>query len=101
MSKLSKKIIEGLENILAYEKEKLDLHSTEIEIPNPPKVYKAKDIREIRENRNYSQGIFAKILNVSPKTIQAWESGRRNPTQSALRLLEIIDMDIYSPKIKR
>jgi len=72
-----------------------------IELPDPPKTYKAKDIRRIREEANYSQAVFSKILNVSVKTIQAWESGERIPSHIALRLLEIVDKGIYRPQIRR
>lgn len=51
----------------------------------------------MRETRHYSQGLFARILNVSIKTVQSWESRKRTPSHSALRLLEIIDRDIYKP----
>jgi len=97
MSNFSKKIREGLEDILAYKEGKIELRTTEIELPEAPEYYKAKEIKNIRERRCYSQGIFAKILNVSIKTVQSWESGKRNPSHSALRLLEIIDKGIYDP----
>jgi putative transcriptional regulator len=92
---------EGLQEILDYKKGKIKLSSESIVLPEPPSKYKAKEIRNIRERKNYSQGIFAKILNVSPKTIQSWESGIRNPSQSALRLIEIIDKGIYDPQISK
>jgi DNA-binding transcriptional regulator YiaG len=40
---------------------------------------------------NYSQSIFAMVLNVSTKTVQAWESAERSPSGASLRLLEVID----------
>lgn len=86
----------SLEEVVAYKKGKLTLKSELIEIP-PPLTYNAKDIKKIRAKGPYSQGIFAKILNVSPKTVQAWESGDRSPSHSALRLLEIVDKGIYRP----
>jgi putative transcriptional regulator len=89
----------GLEEAIAYQQGKLDLRSEEIEIPEPPAQYKAKQIKKIREQRHYSQGIFAKILNVSVKTVQSWESGQRIPSHAALRLLEIVDKGIYCPQI--
>lgn len=89
----------GLEEVIAYKKGKLDLRSELIEIPEPPAQYKAKQIKEIREQNRYSQGIFAKILNVSIKTVQSWESGQRVPSHAALRLLEIVDKGIYRPEI--
>lgn len=101
MSKLFKGLKKGLEEALAYSEGKLTLKSEFIEIPEPPKEYKADDVRRIREKGNYSQGIFAKILNVSIKTVQSWESGMRVPSHAALRLLEIIDKGFYRPQIYR
>lgn len=100
MSNFSKKIRESLEDILAYNEGKIKLRTTEIELPEAPQYYKAKDIKSIRERGRYSQGIFAKILNVSVKTVQSWESGKRNPSHCALRLLEIIDKGIYEPTLR-
>lgn len=99
MSKLYKDLKKGLEEIIAYKEGKITLKSEIIQIPEPPKAYTAKEIKRIRGN--YSQGVFAKILNVSLNTIQAWESGDRNPNHAALRLLEIIDKGIYRPQIYR
>lgn len=99
MSKLFKGLKAGLEDVLAYQKGKLKLRSETIEIPEPPADYTAKDIQKIRKRGNYSQGIFAKILNVSVKTVQSWESGERTPSHAALRLLEIVDKGIYQPQI--
>lgn len=101
MSKFFKKLKAGLEEAIAYEQGKLDLRSEIIEIPEPPIQYKAKKIKMIREKNRYSQGVFAKVLNVSVKTVQSWESGQRNPSQATLRLLEIVDKGIYQPQIYR
>ena len=101
MSKFFKGLKEGLEEALAYTQETLTLKSEWIEIPEPPKEYKAKDIKRIRKSGNYSQAIFAKILNVSIKTVQAWEPGVRVPSHAALRLLEIIDKGVYRPLISK
>ena len=98
-NKFFKDLKKSLEEVVAYKKGKLDLYSEYIEIPEPPAEYKAKDIKKIRTKNHYSQGIFAKVLNVSIRTIQSWESGRRVPTHSALRLLEIVDKGIYRPEI--
>jgi putative transcriptional regulator len=99
MSKFYDDLKEGLQDILEYKKGKIHLRSESIEIPEPPAQYKPKDIRKIREINNYSQGVFARILNVNIKTVQSWESGQRNPSHAALRLLEIIDKGIYRPNI--
>lgn len=101
MSKFFKQIKEGLEEALAHKKGKITLRTEIIEIPAPPEEYSAKEIKKIREKGRYSQGIFARVLNVSIKTIQAWESGERFPSHAALRLLEIVDKGIYRPEIVR
>lgn len=97
MGKFFDDLKESLEDVVAYKKGKLTLKSEIIELPNPPSLYNAKEIKRIRQKGPYSQGVFAKILNVSPKTVQAWESGDRSPSHSALRLLEIVDKGIYRP----
>lgn len=99
MSKFFKGLKAGLEEALAYSEGKITLKSELIEIPEPPIAYKAKDIKKIRESGHYSQGIFAKILNVSVKTVQSWEAGVRIPSHAALRLLEIIDKGLYRPQL--
>src|SRR5436853_1340155 len=95
MSKLFKKLKAGLEDIIAHQEGKISLRSENIELPEPPVVYKAQEIKRIREDNQYSQNVFAIIMNVSVKTVQSWESGYRTPTHSALRLLQIIDEGIY------
>ncbi len=98
---LFEKLEAGLEDIVAYKKGKLTLKTEFIEIPEPPTKYKAKEIKKIREKNNYSQGLFAKVLNVSVKTVQSWESGERVPSHIAFRLLEIVDKGIYPETSKR
>lgn len=76
-SKFFKGLKAGLEDVVAYKKGKMTLRTENIEIPAPPREYKAKDIKRIRVSGNYSQGLFAKVLNVSIKTVQScffWNS---------------------------
>ena len=101
MGKLFEELKQGLQDIIAHQEGKLTLKSEFIEIPEPPKEYSPKKIKNIRTKWNYSQGVFAKVLNVSLKTVQAWESGDRNPNHAALRLLEIVDKGIYHPLVLR
>ncbi len=101
MGRLFEELKQGLQEILAHKEGKITLKSEFIEIPEPPKEYTPKKIKNIRAKWNYSQGIFAKVLNVSLKTVQAWESGDRNPNHAALRLLEIVDMGKYHPLMLR
>ncbi len=98
MSRLFDDLKEGLREMNVYKKGKITLRSEIIEIPAPPTKYKPKDVKRIRKKGDYSQSVFACILNVSVKTVQSWESGERVPCHAALRLLEIIDKGIYLPK---
>lgn len=99
MSKFFKDLKAGLKEAIAHKKGKLELRTKSIEIPEAPALYKDKEIKKLRLSLSCSQGVFAKILNVSIKTVQSWESGERSPSHAALRLIELIDKGIYRPEI--
>jgi putative transcriptional regulator len=65
---------------------------TEIRILEP-KVMSAKQIAALRTKLRLSQSVFAKLLNVSPKTVMAWEQGQNPPNGCSLRMLEMIEND--------
>lgn len=67
--------------------ERSDLRTTIL--PAPPPAVSKKDIVEIRIQLGCSQSVFARVLNVSVKTVQAWEQGIREPSDAALKLLDI------------
>ena len=53
-----------------------------------------EDVRAIRRGvLNVSQALFARLLNVAPQTVHAWEQGRRRPSGPALRLLWLARRD--------
>ena len=79
-----------LDDALAFERGKRrDLRVTRVQAPRPPKALSPRDIARIRERLNCSQAVFAMLLNISPKTVQAWEQGAREPGDAALKLLTI------------
>lgn len=81
---------EAMEEALAFERGKgRDLKVTRVQAPRPPKAMSPRDIARIRERLNCSQAVFAMMLNISPKTVQAWEQGSRAPGDAALKLLTI------------
>ncbi len=47
------------------------------------------EIKATRERIGVSQSSFAAMLNVSTRTLQEWEQGRRQPTGAARSLLMI------------
>jgi len=68
-----------------------------VTLPLKPKPLDAEEIRSIRAQvLNSSQSVFANVLNVSVKTVQAWEQNQNRPSGSALRLLRMIQKN---PKI--
>lgn len=68
-----------------------DLRTTRIALPTAPKRMSAREIARLRDRLSYSQSMFARVLNVSTKTVQAWEQGAREPSDAALKLLTIAD----------
>ncbi|HLI33605.1 MAG TPA: helix-turn-helix domain-containing protein [Terriglobia bacterium] len=86
------KLYEGLRQALADAREyergaTVDLQVTQM--PEPPKPLKPAEIRRIRQSLHASQAVFARFLCVSPKAVQSWEQGLRQPGSTALRLLAI------------
>ena len=56
-------------------------------------------IKQIREDANVSQAVFASILNTSLSTIQKWEIGQKRPTGTDLKLLYLVYDTIQATKI--
>jgi putative transcriptional regulator len=81
----------GLEAGIAYERGEETLRVTKIVAPEPPREYRPEDVRRIREGLRMSQSGFARLLQVSNKTVQSWEQGVRRPRQSSARLLQFIE----------
>ena len=67
---------------------KKELNSLGVTIPEVH--LSTNQIKEIRENLNLSQTVFAKLLNVSPSSIQQWEQGKRQPTGATKVLLDLL-----------
>jgi putative transcriptional regulator len=59
--------------------------------PKPPKSMGKRDIVKLRLRMKWSQAYLARGLNVSVKTVQAWEQGLRRPAGPTLKLLEIAE----------
>ncbi len=55
----------------------------------PPTPMGAKEVLAVRAQLRVSQAAFARILNVSPRTVQAWETNARRPSDAALKLLSV------------
>lgn len=53
--------------------------------------YDMPDIKLIRGKTGLSQQQFADKLNISPRTLQNWEQGIRNPTGATITLMRLLD----------
>src|SRR5258706_16108310 len=60
-----------------------------VEIPDPPQ-FSAAAVHKLRDRLGLSQGLFAKLVGVSRKLVEAWEAGTRTPSPMACRLLDAI-----------
>lgn len=82
-------LMQSATEALEHARGKRDLRTTVL--PEPPKPMKSREIRHLRQRVHASQAVFASGLNVSTKLVQAWESDRRKPEGSALRLLRLAE----------
>jgi len=55
-----------------------------------PGAMEPEQIKQIRESNRVSQPVFARYLNTSESTVQKWETGAKQPSGMALRLLAVV-----------
>ena len=70
-----------------------------VTLPDEPGVYGPADVRALRDRLDASQAVFARLLSVSAKLVQAWERGDRQPAGPVRRLMD--DMAADPAKWKR
>jgi DNA-binding transcriptional regulator YiaG len=58
-----------------------------------PRRYTPAEVKWTRERLRVSQAMFAQLMGVSPKAVEAWESGTNPPSGPVCRLLEEINLD--------
>lgn len=78
----------GLEDGIAFARGNLTLRTSNV--PSAPPSLGRAEVLQLRTELRMSQGLFARTLNVSIKTVQSWEQGERRPSRAALRLLQIL-----------
>ncbi len=79
----------GLEEGILHAKGEIALRTTTLELPGRPPEIEAAELRQLRLASGMSRDVFARMLNVSTKTVQSWEQGARKPSQAALRLIQV------------
>jgi putative transcriptional regulator len=84
---LFERLEQGLQEGIAQQRDELTLRT--VEIPEEPPEIDAETLTAIRREAAMSQAVFAKMLNVSPRTLQSWEQGDRNPSDASRRLIHV------------
>ena len=56
-----------------------------------PQPLKPRQIKKLRQRLRVSQPVFARYLNTSESTIEKWETGAKQPSGTALKLLAIVE----------
>jgi DNA-binding transcriptional regulator YiaG len=59
-----------------------------VEMPAEPNEYDPAAVKATRERLGASQAVFARLVGVSVKLVQAWEIGGREPSLTARRLMD-------------
>jgi len=86
---VAEQIRKGLEEAIRHAKGEITLKTTILEMPDRPPEVGAAELVNLRLATGMSQAVFARVLNVSTKTVQSWEQGHRKPSQAALRLIQV------------
>lgn len=82
----------GLNEAIQIKGNKLSARKNKLTV-NSVKEFTNIEIKNIRENLKVTQIIFAQILGVSKKTVEAWEAGINNPNGSAKRIIGLLKED--------
>src|SRR5437867_2141189 len=86
---IAEQVRKGLEEAIRHAQGESTLKTTVLELPDPPPDVSAGELAKLRLDSQMSQDVFARLLNVSTKTVQRWEQGTRKPSQAALRLIQV------------
>lgn len=85
-------IMTGLNEAVEYEKGKLPAQKTTLTIEPLPDI-SAEEIKAIRKRLGFTQAMFAAVIGVSTKTVEAWETGTNRPIGPARRMISLIQLD--------
>jgi len=94
-------LIDAANEMLEHAEGRRKLRAEIVEI-EPIPSYAPKSIKALRERLRLPQCLFASVVGVSGKTVEAWEAGTRKPSGTAMRVLAELDTNPnYIDKILR
>ncbi len=82
-------LLEGVEAMRKHGRGKVTLKTHKIESIHLPKV-DGGVIRNTREQLHVSQGVFANLIQVNPRTLANWEQNRSRPNEQAAALILLV-----------
>lgn len=82
-------LLEGVEAMSKHRRGKLTLKTHKIEPLHLPKV-DGEVIRSTRKQLQVSQGVFASLILVNPRTLANWEQNRSQPNDQAAALILLV-----------
>ena len=71
--------------------DKATMRSFDLSCLATPAPLKPRQIKKLRERFHVSQPVFARYLNTSESTIEKWETGAKQPSGMALKLLAVVE----------
>lgn len=87
-------LVSSLEDAAAFAKgDPSRAKEVEVKTSEPIHEYCAEDVVRTRKALNLTQSGLASAIGVSTRTVEAWESGRNEPSGAANRLLYLLDAD--------
>jgi len=86
-SRLGRQLIEGMKLAERHIRGEINLPVRYVEVPE------SVDVRAIRVRSGLSQSEFARRYGISPRSLQEWEQGRREPEGAVRAYLLVIDRD--------
>ena len=90
-------ITNGLTQAIDYEKGLIKAKKVKY-IVAPVPTFNSNEIKILRQMMGMTQVLFAAVMGVSPKTVEAWESGKNVPDGAARRMLGMLRQDPQIPQ---
>ncbi len=84
LSPLAKELKAALQEVKAHMRGEIALETRTVNVPQK------MDVSKIRKRLDLSQRKFAESFGFSVRTVQEWESGRRQPERTARILMALI-----------
>ena len=83
---IAAEVLDGLREIKEHRAGRRTLRTTRVE-PRPLPELTPDAIRRIRASLDISRAVFAHMIRVPVRTVEAWEQGRSSPRRSAAALI--------------